>query len=148
MAIFKKKTAVKADTRTGKSAKKEEKVMDTEVKTEAKKETGMNVKRQAKTSRIGGLDLAMVIIRPHITEKASDLSERNVYSFEINKLANKMHVRAAVEKLFKVTPMKIAIINGPVKTMKNPRTGRVQTKKQSIKKAFVYLKKGDKIEFV
>ncbi len=148
MAIFKKKTEAKADTKKAKPAKKDEKVMDTEVKTDAKKENGMNVKKAAKTSRIGGLDLAMVIIRPHITEKASDLSEKNVYGFEINKLANKMHVRAAVEKLFKVTPMKIAIINGPVKTMKNPRTGRVQTKKQSIKKAFVYLKKGDKIEFV
>ena len=150
MAIFK-KTAVKPDAKKAKPAKKEEKVMDTEVKTDktdTKKENGMNVKKVAKTSRSGGLDLAMVIIRPHITEKASDLSEKNVYGFEINKLANKMHVRAAVEKLFKVTPMKIAIIVGPVKTMKNPRTGRVQTKKQSIKKAFVYLKKGDKIEFV
>lgn len=147
MAIFK-KTAVKADTKKAKPAMKEEKVMATEVKTDAKKQSGMNMKKAAKTSREGGLDLAMVIIRPHITEKASDLSEKNVYGFEINKLANKMHVRAAVEKLFKVTPMKIAIINGPVKTMKNPRTGRVQTKKQSIKKAFVYLKKGDKIEFV
>ena len=148
MAIFQKKTVAKADAKKAKPAKKEVKVMDTEVKTETKKENGMNVKKAAKTSRSGGLDLAMVIIRPHITEKASDLSEKNVYGFEINKLANKMHVRAAVEKLFKVTPMKIAIINGPVKTMKNPRTGRVQTKKQSIKKAFVYLKKGDKIEFV
>ncbi len=147
MAIFK-KTAVKSDAKKAKPAKKAEKVMDTEVKADAKNENGMNVKKVAKTSRSGGIDLAMVIIRPHITEKASDLSEKNVYGFEINKLANKMHVRAAVEKLFKVTPMKIAIINGPVKTMKNPRTGRVQTKKQSIKKAFVYLKKGDKIEFV
>ena len=143
MAIFK-KTAVKADTKKAKPAKKEEKVMDME----AKPETKMSVKKEPKVGRIGGLDLAMVIIRPRITEKASDLSERNVYGFEINKLANKMHVRAAVEKLFKVTPIKIAIINGAVKLMKNQRTGRVQTKKQSIKKAFVYLKKGDKIEFV
>ena len=97
--------------------------------------------------KIGGLDLAMVLIRPHVTEKATDLSLRGVYAFEINKRANKMHVRQAVEKLYKVQPTKVAIVNGKPKLMKNPRTGRVQTKKTGTKKALVYLKKGDKIEF-
>ena len=95
-----------------------------------------------------GLDLSMVLIRPHVTEKATDLSEHGVYAFEINKAANKMHVRHAVEKLYKVRPIKVAIVNGKPKLMKNPRTGRIQTKKTGLKKALVYLKRGDKIEFV
>ena len=86
--------------------------------------------------------------RPHVTEKASDLSEKGVYVFEINKLANKMHVRMAVEKIFKVKPVKIAVTLGAGKLMRNRNNNRVQIKKQVIKKAFVYLKKGDKIEFV
>ena len=144
MAIFKKKTAPAAP-----------KV--SKVKAPAKKEVNAAVvevaeavlpKTEKKNEKVGGLDLSMVIVRPHITEKASDLSEHNVYGFEINKRANKMHVKMAVEKLYKVTPMKVAVINGAPKFMKNPRTGRMQMKKQSIKKAFVYLKKGDKIEFV
>lgn len=100
------------------------------------------------TQKTRGLDLAMVLIRPHVTEKATDLSGHGVYVFDINKAANKMHVRQAVEKLYKVKPIKIAVVNGKPKFMKNSRTGRVQTKKTSVKKALVYLKSGDKIEFV
>ena len=95
----------------------------------------------------GGLPLATVLIRPHVTEKATDFSTRGVYIFEINKLANKMHVRQAVEKLYKVKPIKIAIVNGKAKFMKNLRTGRIQTKTGGMKKALVYLKSGDKIGF-
>ncbi len=98
--------------------------------------------------KVGGLDLNMVLVRPHITEKASDLSEQNVYAFEIARNANKMLVRQAIEKFYKVKPVKIAVIMGMPKYMKNPRTGRMQVKKTAIKKALVYLKKGDKIDFV
>ncbi len=136
MAIFKKKeTATKADP---KKAHKEVTKVETV-------ETTEGVTKAVKT---GGLDLTMVLVRPHVTEKASDLSEKNVYVFEIHKLANKAHVRQAVEKLFKVQPLKVAIINGATKYSKNPRTNRIVMKKASVKKAFVYLKSGDKIEFV
>jgi large subunit ribosomal protein L23 len=102
----------------------------------------------AKSAKMRGLDISMVLIRPHVTEKASDLYERGVYVFEIHKHANKMHVRQAIEKLYKVEPIKVAVVVGKPKLMKNPRTGRVQTKKTAVKKAMVYLKKGDKIELV
>lgn len=106
-------------------------------------------KTDASGARVGrGLDLTMVLLRPHVTEKATDLSENRVYAFEINKLANKMHVRQAVEKFYKVQPVKVAVINIMPKYAKNPRTGRMQVKKQGLKKALVYLKAGDKIEFV
>jgi large subunit ribosomal protein L23 len=144
MALFSKKATAKAEPKSEK-AKKEVKKAKVE-----KSELTLKVKaeRDAAYTKSGGLDLTMVLLRPHVTEKATDLSERSVYAFEINKLANKMHVRQAVERFYKVKPVKVAVINIMPKYAKNPRTGRVQTKKQGLKKAFVYLKKGDKIEFV
>lgn len=134
MAIFQKKTPAK------KAESKKEVVVGTDVAVVAK---------PAQIQKAGkALDLTMVILRPHVTEKASDLSEKGVYVFEINNLANKMHVRNAVEKLFKVKPMKIAIVIGKGKLMRNRSNNRIVVKKTSIKKAFVYLKKGDKIEYV
>lgn len=134
MAIFKKKTTAKAE-----SKKPEAKKTDTALV--AKDEAVSSVKKEGK-----GLDLGMVLVRPHVTEKASDLSEKGVYVFEINKLANKMHVRQAVERMFKVTPEKIAIVTGKTKLMRNRNNNRVEVKKSGVKKAMVYLKKGDKIE--
>ncbi len=130
MAIFEKKATAKAEPK--------KKVTETKVAV-----VSTLPKKEGKE-----IDLAMVLIRPHVTEKASDLSEKGVYVFEINKLANKMHVRMAVEKIFKVKPVKIAVTLGAGKLMRNRNNNRVQIKKQVIKKAFVYLKKGDKIEFV
>lgn len=101
-----------------------------------------------KEGNSGGVDTAMTLVRPHVTEKATDLSMRGVYVFDVHQSANKMRVRQAVEKLYKVKPVKIAMVNGKPKFMKNPRTGRLQVKQQGSKKALVYLKKGDKIEFV
>lgn len=141
MALFSKKATAKAEPKKKKEVKKV-KVEKGEVV--AKVETT----NDAVYTKFGGLDLTMVLLRPHVTEKATDLSEHSVYAFEINKLANKMHVRQAVEKFYKVKPVKIAVVNIMPKYGKNPRTGRVQIKKQGLKKAFVFLKKGDKIEFV
>lgn len=141
MALFSKKVTAKAEPKEKKEVKKV-KIEKGEITTKVKAE------RDAAYTKTGGLDLMMVLMRPHVTEKATDLSERSVYAFEINKLANKMHVRQAVERFYKVKPIKVAVINIMPKYAKNPRTGRVQIKKQGLKKAFVYLKKGDKIEFV
>ena len=141
MALFNKKTTDAPKKVAKKETKEVKKVM-------AVTEQVAEPTKVAKVGRVGGLELNMVLIRPHITEKATDLSEKNVYAFEIAHKANKMHVRQAIEKFYKVKPVKIAVIMGIPKTMKNPRTGRVQVKKTAIKKALVFLKKGDKIEFV
>ena len=144
MAIFKKKVTAKAEPNvkeTKVTKKKEEKVMaTTEIATAGESQSDFKKGR--------GLDLAQVILRPHVTEKATDLSERGVYAFEINKRANKAEVKRAVEELFKVSPIKVAVIMEPTKYTKNPRTNRVVVKHAGRKKALVYLKKGDKIEFV
>lgn len=143
-ALFKKKpTAPKAVAKTdSKVAKAEKADKKDDIKALVAKDTS------ARKQKVGGLEINMVLIRPHVTEKASDLSEQNVYAFEIARSANKMLVRNAIEKFYKVKPVKIAVIMGMPKYMKNPRTGRMQVKKTAIKKALVYLKKGDKIDFV
>lgn len=86
-----------------------------------------------------------VIIRPRITEKSGILSQNGVYTFEVTKSANKQAIARAIAELYKVTPVKLAVINTPIKNVfvKN-RRGQVA----GIRKAVVTVKKGDKIDFV
>jgi large subunit ribosomal protein L23 len=138
MALFgKKKNASEAEKKPAKAPKAEV------VKKEEKKETAV-AKREVSTGR----DLSGVLLRPHVTEKATDLSMRGVYAFEVSQGANKHAVAMAVESYYKVTPIRVAIINKKAKMSKSPRTGRMVVKQHGGKKALVYLKKGEKIEFV
>lgn len=86
-----------------------------------------------------------IIIKPRITEKAGLMSEiSNVYTFEVKKSANKKSLAKAIKDLYKVTPIKINIINLPAKKVLVRGKRGVQS---ALKKAVVYLKKGDKIDF-
>jgi large subunit ribosomal protein L23 len=135
MALFKKTTA-KAE-----SKPKTEKVKKDVVVAEVVKEV-----KAPKSGK--GLDLSQVLLNPHVTEKATDLSEKGVYAFNVNMRANKDQVARAITQFFKVNPVKIAMLVNKPKYSRNPRTNRIQVKKSATKKALVYLKKGDKIEFV
>jgi large subunit ribosomal protein L23 len=84
-----------------------------------------------------------IIIRPILTEKARELSEKGQYVFEVSKLANKSEIKKAVEKIFNVKVEKVRIIKLPEKPR---RFGRVSGKKRGLKKAIVKLKEGQKIE--
>ena len=86
-----------------------------------------------------------IIIRPRITEKSGVMSEKlNIFTFEVAKHSNKKSIFKAIKNLYKVTPLKIRTINIPAKKVfVRGRHGS----QPSIKKALVYLKKGDKIEF-
>jgi large subunit ribosomal protein L23 len=88
----------------------------------------------------------LILKKPRITEKAGIQSEsKNVYTFEVTKDANKKSVAEAVKAVYKVTPVKVNIVNLPEKKiMSRGKQGR----KQSIKKALVFLKSGDKIAFI
>ena len=86
-----------------------------------------------------------MILRPRITEKSGILSQTGVYTFEIAKNANKILVSKAVVALYKVTPIKVTIINSPAKKVFiRGRRGVVS----GVRKALVTLKEGDKIDFV
>ena len=86
-----------------------------------------------------------LIKKPRITEKASFHAEQNVYTFDVEKSANKTEVAKAIFQLYKVKPVKVSILKVPNK--KIVTRGRVSVKIGG-KKALVYLKKGDKIEFI
>jgi large subunit ribosomal protein L23 len=88
---------------------------------------------------------ASVILRPRITEKSGVLSQTGVYTFEVTKGANKNSVALAVKALYKVTPVKVAMLNNPARNVFiRGRRGVVP----GVRKAMVTLKKGDKIDFV
>lgn len=120
---------------------KKEKVVEAPKKVVAKSEST----KTALTKK--GVDLSSVIRRPRITEKATYSAEKGVYVFEVAVDASKIDVAKAVKHLFKVTPVKIHTVRmKPQKITKMLRGISGQSK--GYKKAYVYLKKGDKIELI
>lgn len=87
--------------------------------------------------------MEFISISPHITEKATDLTEKNQYVFKIGQKVNKKEVKKAVEDLYKVKVLDVKIINIPAKKR---RIGRTSGWKKGYKKAIVRLKEGQKIE--
>lgn len=88
-----------------------------------------------------------VLVKPYITEKAALLTDKNVYVFEIKKGATKYDVRDAVKELYKVTPVSIRIVNRQPRHFMSRMRGR-DVMVHGLRKAYVYLKKGDRIELV
>ncbi len=88
---------------------------------------------------------AEFIIQPRITEESNLLAGKNIYTFKVRKPANKNIVRKAIKEMYGFLPVKIRIINA--KPKKRFVRGKKGTK-PGFKKALVYLKEGDKIEFV
>lgn len=91
-----------------------------------------------------GMDLAYVLSRPRITEKATDNAGRGVYVFDVPVRANKRAIALAVTRLYKVVPRMVRVAAVPSKVRRSARTGKVGVKKGG-KKAYVYLKSGDTI---
>lgn len=142
MALFdtfkgKKKEAVEAP--------KKETAKKTSAKKSAPKKEVTVVETQT-FSKVGGIDLSMVLREPRITEKASMLAEKGAYVFDVHQSATKPLIAQAVIAKFGVTPEKIRMINIPVKRKQSRMTGVTHTSRGG-RKAIVYLKKGDKIEF-
>jgi len=90
------------------------------------------------------MHLTEVLRRPLITEKSTALQSKNKYAFEIADKANKLMIRQAVEKAFKV---KVTGVNVITMRGKTRRMGRRTYQTEPWKKAIVTLKAGDKIEF-
>lgn len=87
-----------------------------------------------------------VLKRPLLTEKGTDQKETmNKYLFEVDRRANKIQVKSAVEKIFNVKVDDVHTINvkGKVKRM-----GKNVGNRPDWKKAIVKLKQGEKIEII
>lgn len=76
------------------------------------------------------------------TEKATLKEKENVYQFWVERLANKIQIRYAIEKIYNVKVKKVNIINMPAKKR---RIRYIEGETSPWKKAIVSLKEG-KIE--
>jgi large subunit ribosomal protein L23 len=85
-----------------------------------------------------------VVISPLVTEKGTIAGEKgNQVVFRIRPNASKDQVRAVIEDLFKVTVVKVRTANF---LGKERRRGRTVGRRPNWKKAYITLKKGDRIE--
>jgi large subunit ribosomal protein L23 len=90
-----------------------------------------------------------IIIKPVITEKMTNLTESlGRYGFIVDKTANKIQIKEAVEKSYGVAVKEVNTMNifGKKKT-RYTRTGWVEGRTNSTKKAIVTLEEGDSIDF-
>ncbi len=84
-----------------------------------------------------------IVRRPIVTEKSSLLKDTgNQYVFEVHRDANKIEIKRAVEKLFKVKVLSVHVAN---MEGKEKRLGKSSGKKPDWKKAVVKLSPKDKI---
>ncbi len=86
-----------------------------------------------------------IIKRPLITEKTSSQKERhNQVSFEVDRRANRIEIKKAVESIFgvRVEGVKTMQITGKTK-----QRGRIIGKRRDWKKAVVKLMPGERIDF-
>ena len=90
-----------------------------------------------------------IIIKPIVTEKATLLTEKlNRYSFKVNKDANKIQIKKAVETAYNVTVVDVntSNVSGKNKT-RYTKAGIIKGATSDYKKAVVTLKEGDLIDF-
>ncbi len=89
------------------------------------------------------MDVNDIIIRPVITEKATELAKENKYVFRVHKKANKNMIEKAISSIFGVTPVKVNVM---IVRGKRKRVRYNYGYTPSWKKAIVTLKQGDKID--
>lgn len=92
------------------------------------------------------MDYTQILIRPVISEKATDMKEaNNQVAFYVHPAANKIEIQKAVEEAFKVKVEAVNVIRR--KPQARQRQGRTIGRESGYKKAYVTLAAGDKIEF-
>jgi large subunit ribosomal protein L23 len=90
-----------------------------------------------------------VLIKPVITEKMTSITEKlNRYGFVVDRRANKIQIKDAVETMYgvNVTDVNTMVMPGK-KRMRNTKTKFIVGRKSAYKKAVVTLADGDAIDF-
>lgn len=91
------------------------------------------------------LEPYQIVLRPIVTEKGFGRAERqNIYSFEVNQLANNIQIKEAVEFLFDVKVLEVKTQNRKGKKVRS-RFG--EGRKRNWKKAMVKLDADSKISY-
>lgn len=90
-----------------------------------------------------------IIIKPIITEKMTELGEKlNRYGFVVDRRANKLEIKQAIEQLYGVQVMaiKTSNVNGKLKS-RGTKSGILFGRTSAYKKAIVTLAEGETIDF-
>ena len=95
------------------------------------------------------LEAAQIVLRPVISEKSMDQTQRGKYTFAVHDEANKFQIKHAVQETFGVTVRAVNTMN--VKPKKKSRAasrrgGRIHGERPGWKKAIVTLADGDRID--
>lgn len=103
------------------------------------------VKTSAGTKGTSGKFSYEAIKTPHISEKATDLSEKDQYIFDVLPNYNKHEIKKSVEGIYGVNVLSVNIIKIPAKKR---RLGKTEGFRKAYKKAIVTIKNGQKIEIL
>lgn len=89
-----------------------------------------------------------ILIRPIITEKASAATEQgNRYTFAVDKKANKVQIKKAIEAFYGVNVENVRTIIVPARRqVKFTKAGMIEGRKSSYKKAIVEVRSGEMID--
>ena len=90
-----------------------------------------------------------ILIKPIVTEKMTILGDKlNRYGFIVDRRANKLQIRSAVEKMYGVTVVSVNTVNyHGKKKSRYTKAGLLTGRTNHFKKAFVTLAGDDKIDF-
>jgi len=90
-----------------------------------------------------------IIQKPIVTEKMTGLGEKlNRYGFRVQKEANKIQIKKAVEAMYDVTVTDVnTMIVAPKKKSRMTKSGIINGKTSAYKKAVVTVKQGEQIDF-
>lgn len=90
-----------------------------------------------------------IIIKPIVTEKMTQLGEKlNRYGFKVQKSANKIEIKQAVEAMYNVTVTEVnTLIVAPKRKSRFTKSGAINGKTSAYKKAIVTVKSGEQIDF-
>ena len=89
-----------------------------------------------------------IIVRPVVTEKMNAQADSQKYGFIVNKKANKVQIKQAVENLYGVTVEEVnTMFYAGKRKSRFTKTGYVSGRQNAFKKAVVTLNKGENIDF-
>ncbi|MEQ8239482.1 MAG: 50S ribosomal protein L23 [Cyclobacteriaceae bacterium] len=89
-----------------------------------------------------------VLIKPLVTEKVSAMNEHGKYGFMVDKSANKIQIKAEIEKTYGVTVESVNTMLHPGKSKSRyTKSGMIEGKTPAYKKAVVKVADGDIIDF-
>lgn len=77
-----------------------------------------------------------IIIKPILTEKATNLVKNKVYTFEVNPKANKFQIAESLEKLYQI---KVGVVRVARRAGKVRKTGKKMIPKKTVPRKIAYI---------